>query len=164
MSDVPTITNRVIIDVLRDMPYYGHVLCQLTKIYSDSIGTLGVGRKRDGMLLNLYVSPTYVQSVFKKAPSTVAAYSHLAEVMKHECLHVIFGHLFLNLPDKHRQEIACELSVNSYIDRNRLVDKGVFPQDYKLPEKLGVMEYYNRLPPTQKITLMLDSHGEWKGW
>ena len=31
MAVVKTIIDRVIVDVLLDMPYYGHVLCQLTK-------------------------------------------------------------------------------------------------------------------------------------
>ncbi len=180
MVDVKTIIDRTIVDVLLDMPYYGHVLCQLTKIYTDAVGTIGVGKKRDGLLLNLYISPKYMEGVFQRAPSAMAAYAHLKEVMKHECLHLIFNHIFLDLPDKMREKVACELSVNSYIDRKNLIGQCIFPEDYKLPPKLGVMDYYKRLPQTKTYIVFigggkkkgqdgdgegaqsLDSHEGWK--
>ena len=110
--------------------------------------------------MNLYVSPKYVESVFKRANSALAAFAHLKEVMKHECLHLIFGHIFLSLPDKAREKLACELSVNSYIDRKNLIDQGLFPEDFKMPPKLGVMEYYNRLPETKVTSYALGGKGK----
>ena len=171
--DVERIIRNAIVDVLNKDPFYGHIVCQFPKVFTDSIPTLAVGKSdKDGLLVNLYVNPSYVEDVYSRVGKE-QAFDHLTEVIKHEILHVVFRHLFLDKPDKQRQQIATELAVNSFLNRSKLVDKGIFPEDYKLKDRLGFDVYYNSLPDmknkpelsknnTGKKGEPLDSHDLWK--
>ena len=171
--DVERIIRNAIVAVLNKNPFYGHIVCQFPKVFTDSIPTLAVGKSdKDGLLVNLYVNPSYVEDVYSRVGKEQAFY-HFTEVIKHEILHVVFRHLFLDKPDKQRQRIATELAVNSFLNRSKLVDKGIFPEDYKLKDRLGFDVYYNSLPDmknkpelpknnTGKKGEPLDSHDLWK--
>ena len=171
--DVERIIRNAIVAVLNKNPFYGHIVCQFPKVFTDSIPTLAVGKSdKDGLLVNLYVNPSYVEDVYSRVGKE-QAFDHFTEVIKHEILHVVFRHLFLDKPDKQRQQIATELAVNSFLNRSKLVDKGIFPEDYKLKDRLGFDVYYNSLPDmknkpelsknnTGKKGEPLDSHDLWK--
>ena len=171
--DVERIIRNAIVAVLNKDPFYGHIVCQFPKVFTDSIPTLAVGKSdKDGLLVNLYVNPSYVEDVYSRVGKE-QAFAHFTEVIKHEILHVVFRHLFLDKPDKQRQQIATELAVNSFLNRSNLVDKGIFPEDYKLKDRLGFDVYYNSLPDmknnpespknnTGKKGEPLDSHDLWK--
>ena len=171
--DVERIIRNAIVAVLNKNPFYGHIVCQFPKVFTDSIPTLAVGKSdKDGLLVNLYVNPSYVEDVYSRVGKE-QAFEHFTEVIKHEILHVVFRHLFLAKPDKQRQQIATELAVNSFLNRSNLVDKGIFPEDYKLKNRLGFDVYYNSLPDmknkpelpknnTGKKGEPLDSHDLWK--
>lgn len=154
MLNIENFITSVKIRLLQRLPWYGHVLSQLPIVYSDKdVSTLGVGKScRDDILVKLYVNPNYIEKVIKDCNKDEEKVSdHFIEVMKHEVLHLLFSHITLGFPDKSRQTIACELSVNSYIDRQKLVPDsqnakaGVFPEDFNLKPKLGVKEYYDLL-------------------
>ena len=144
--DAERVIRNAVVQVIRECPFYGHIIAQFPKIFTEKIPTLAVGKEdRNGFLINLYVNPQYVASVYEKTDK-ISAFNHFVEVIKHEVLHTIFKHLFIKKSDKQKQMIACELSVNSYIDRQKLVDKGIFPEDYNFPARLSIEEYYNLLP------------------
>ena len=163
--DAERVIRNAVVQVIRECPFYGHVIAQFPKVFTNKISTLAVGKENNnGFLINLYVNPEYVESIYTKTDKT-SAFNHFVEVIKHEILHTVFRHLFLRKPDQQRQMIACELSVNSYINREKLVDKGIFPEDYEFPERLSFEEYYNLLPENpqkpEKSGNQLDSHEPW---
>lgn len=156
MIDVERLVTNTKIDLLRKYTFYGHIISQLPVVYvtdesSKGISTLAVGKeKATEIQTKLFVNKDYLSRLEEKHGFNKVQ-SHLMEVLKHEIYHLIFRHLTVDLPDKQRLGIACECSVNSYIDRNLLIDEngngkpGVFPEDFKLEDKLGVHEYYRQL-------------------
>lgn len=163
--NVERIIRNVIVAVLREQPFYGHIISQLPKIYTDKIPTLAVGKSNaEGLLINLYINPDYVEKIYSQTTKE-QAFNHFVEVIKHEILHIVFQHLYIKKPDVERQKIAMELSVNSYINTQNLVTKGIYPEDYKFSRKLGFEEYYNMLPQSPSVPEMkqyLDSHDLWR--
>lgn len=151
MIVVERVINSAIIQILKANPFYGHVVCQMPKIYTQSVPTLAVGRRKGDILISLYINPKYIEDVYERAPSKQAAFTHVMEVLKHEIFHTVFRHLFIKKPNRKKLQLACELSANSYICRENLLDKGVFPKDYKLQDCLGVEEYYNLLPNDESV-------------
>jgi len=180
--NVELLMTNVFINLLRKHFFYGSVLSQLNKVYTDSIETLGVGKEnREDAFVKLFISPAYVNHVCDIANRNEdRVIEHFTEVMKHEVHHFIFGHLSLDFEDEYRQTIACELSVNSYVNRNKLIpsdgeDKpGVFPEDFKFESKLSVKQYYDLLKNNSRFKKMatadavkqllksIDNHGKWK--
>ena len=167
MIQVQKVITNGKIQILRRHSFLGHILCQLPVVYSDLVQTMGVGKiGQDQIQVKLYINKSYVQGLFQKFLFH-QAYGHILQVLKHQIYHIIFNHLTLDLRDKHRQQIACELSVNSYIDRSKLRDVkeqrcGIFPQDYGFKDKLGVHEYYRLLEDKIGEQKSLDSHEYWK--
>lgn len=142
--DVEHAVNSAIIHILRDNMFYGHIICQLPKVYTNTVDTFAVGKIKGGCLISLFINPEYIEEKYRQYGSD-KAFNHICQVIHHEILHVIFKHLWIDKPNKTKLMIACECSVNSYIDRTKLLDKCVFAEDFGLPRKLGVEEYYNKL-------------------
>lgn len=166
--DTEKFVTNLKINLLRILPFYGHILGQLPAVIVNNkhgaavVPTMGVGKgSKDELLVKLFVNSDYVDHVVDLCNrDEKRVVDHFTEVLKHEMHHLIFGHLNLELKDKQRATIACELSVNSYIDRSKLVGeptkgdmdtRGVFPEDYGLERGLGVMEYYNLLKTNSKF-------------
>ena len=154
--DVEHAVNSAIIQILRDNMFYGHIVCQLPKVYTTSVETFAVGKCNGSYLISLFINPDYVESKYKRYGSK-KAFDHICQVIHHEILHIIFKHLWLTKPNKLKLDIACECSVNSYIDKNKILDKCVFPKDFGLKDKLGVEEYYNKLsiPESKSIRIVV---------
>jgi predicted metal-dependent peptidase len=136
---------------------------QLPIVYvtDGSVPTMGVGKaSKDEIMVKLYVNTDYINEIidFCNKDETKVV-NHFTEVLRHEVHHLVFAHLTLDLPDKQRQTVACELSDNSYVDRQKLVsttgDKpGIFPEDFGFPSKLSVHEYYEKLNDNKKFNEM----------
>lgn len=167
MVDVEKFMTNIRINLLRTMGFYGHVLMQLPIVYVEGnhdVSTLGVGKNnKDEIMVKLFVNKDYVNEIIDICNhDEKKVVDHFTEVLRHEVHHLVFGHLTLSLPDRQRQTVACELSDNSYVDRKKLVpskgeekDKcGVFPEDFDLPPKLGVHEYYDLLNDNKKFNQM----------
>jgi predicted metal-dependent peptidase len=161
--DVEQFMANLRVHLLRTHCFYGNVLAQLPTVFDNkAVPTLGVGKQnKNELLVKLFVNPDYVEHVIDVCNrDKKKVVDHFTEVLKHEIHHLIFEHLTLTLPDRSRQMVATECSVNSYIDRSLLVpedgqDKaGVFPEDFGLESKLGVHEYYARLEGNKKFMKM----------
>ena len=153
------------IDMLTTNPFYGHIYCKLYKVFTNQIPTLAVGKSPRDPMVNLYVNTDYVKKIVTENGWNKAK-DHFAQVLQHEMLHLIFKHMYLTEPASHRREIACELAVNSYIDRNKLCDKGVFPEDFGFQPELGFREYYRLLEdkmPELTITLKIGGGQDQQG-
>jgi predicted metal-dependent peptidase len=163
MVDANQFMTNIRVNLLRTMGFYGHVLMQLPIVYNDkNVPTMGVGKgNKDEIMVKLFVNPDYIEEVINQCNrNEQKVVDHFTEVLRHEVHHLVFGHLTIDLPDKQRLTVACELADNSYVDRNKLVpakgsDKaGVFPEDFNLPSKLSVYEYYDLLNDNKKFNQM----------
>jgi len=125
--------------LILDEPFYGLFLIGINKQYSDRIPTAGVSKHGIGMQLT--INPNFF---------TELSELHRVGLIKHELLHIAFGHLLLrDLYSDHKLfNIAADLEINQYISSNMLPDGGLllssFPE-LNLPTKAGTKVYYNLL-------------------
>jgi len=141
-----------VIDLIRHKVFYGHILQQLTKVYTGhGIPTMGVGKRVDDMLIKLYINQDFVQKIWDEADSEDVAWQQLLGVLEHEVLHIILDHLTLRFSDKTRGAVAVDLSVNSYINRNNLPPSGQFAEDYSMETKKSAMWYYQNLQDNEEF-------------
>lgn len=191
MNIEAAITSASIL-MLNKLPLLQYIYRQLPQIYTTDIPTLAVGKHPSQFLLHLYINPDYVEGIINKFGWQTAR-RHFSWVLTHEMLHVVYKHCFLPVPKSRARELACECVVNSYVNREELApdNKGIFPEDYKLPKEQGFFEYYDyflkNFPPSSSNSLLeasngngdedgqivveidgkklmtLDSHGKWDG-
>jgi predicted metal-dependent peptidase len=120
-------------------PFYGLFLVGLNKVYTDKIPTAGVSQH--GIGVQLAVNPDFFTDLNDK---------HRIGLLKHELLHISFGHLLIRdqYSDKKLFNIAADLEINQYIDDDYLPDGGItmnsFPE-LDLPARAGTKIYYDLL-------------------
>lgn len=155
--DIEKFMLKLRMTMLREHPFYGHVLMQMPIVYTDDIDTFGVGKSsKSDILIKLYINKQYIHKI-SGICNIHRTYDHFYEVLKHEIHHMIFGHIMLKLEDRQRQIVACELSANSFVNRNMLATEyegqkpGVFAEDYDLEPKLSALEYYRLLEHNKKF-------------
>ena len=125
-------------------PFYGLFLIGINKQYSKRISTAGVSKKGIGMQLT--INPEFFNELSE---------DHRFGLIKHELLHIAFGHLLLrDLYSNHKLfNIAADLEINQYILESKLPDGGLllssFPE-LKLPIKAGTKKYYELLEQAQE--------------
>jgi predicted metal-dependent peptidase len=141
--------------ILRE-PFYGLFLIGLNKKIRKDVPTAGVSK--NGIGIQLSINPDF----FMKLPD-----EHQIGLLKHELLHVSFGHLMMrdSYPNKKLFNIAADLEINQYIDRNMLPEGGLTLDSFaelKLPKKAGTKKYYDLLEqecknnPCQSLQSILD--------
>lgn len=128
-------------------PFYGLFLLTLNKDYSTQTPTAQVGR--EGINLKLEINKTWWD--------TLTDLQQLA-LLKHELLHICFGHLWMTFPNPEKTNIAADLEVNQYIDN--LPPDGCFIEKMfpTWPKKAGIHEYYNRLTLEDTSYNAFDDH------
>jgi predicted metal-dependent peptidase len=125
-------------------PFYGLFLIGINKHYSDKIPTAGVSKHGIGMQLT--INPEFYNELSE---------DHRFGLIKHELLHIAFGHLLLrDLYSDHKLfNIAADLEINQYIKESKLPTGGLllssFPE-LNLPIKAGTKKYYKLLEQAQK--------------
>jgi predicted metal-dependent peptidase len=125
-------------------PFYGLFLIGINKQYSNKIPTAGVSKQGIGMQLT--INPEFYNELSE---------DHRFGLIKHELLHIAFGHLILrDLYNDHKLfNIAADLEINQYILESKLPDGGLllssFPE-LKLPIKAGTKKYYELLEQAQE--------------
>jgi len=80
---------------------------------------------------------------------------HRLGLIKHELLHLAFGHLVLrtSFSDKRLFNIAADLEINQYIGSKYLPEGGLLLESFpelNLPKKAGTTEYYRLLKEAQQ--------------
>lgn len=163
--DVEKMVMNGVIDLIRNKIFYGHILQQLHKVYTEgecpTIPTMGVGKHSDDIVIRLIVNKDFVKSIFKDSVSASTkdersrqesdVWDKFVGVLEHEVLHLIFEHLSMQFTDRIRGNIACDLAVNSYIDHHNLLEGALHPDLYNLEPCKGAMWYYVRLKDNQKF-------------
>ena len=120
-------------------PFYGIFLIGLQKEFSKQCATAGVGKHGIGM--RLVINPDFFGDLSEL---------HQQGLLKHELLHIAFGHLILSdkYPNKKLFNIAADIEINQYIDSDMLPAGGLTLNTFKelrLPRKAGTSEYYKLL-------------------
>ena len=120
-------------------PFYGLFLIGLNKHYSKDIPTAGVSQ--NGIGVQLTVNPDFFTDLSPE---------HRIGLLKHELLHISFGHLITRdlYNDKKLFNIAADLEINQYISNDYLPPGGLsldnFPE-LNLSSRMGTRYYYDKL-------------------
>jgi len=125
-------------------PFYGLFLVGMNKKYRNDLPTAGVSK--NGMGVQLAINPEFFDGLTEKQQ---------IGLLKHEILHVSFGHLILRdkFEDMRLFNVAADVEINQYIGPDYLPEGGLtidtFPE-LKLPERAGTKVYYDLLQEAQQ--------------
>lgn len=126
-------------DLMLKEPFYGLFLIMLNKQWSKKIPTAGVSRQ--GINFQLYLNEDFW--------NILSPIQHMG-LLKHELLHIAFFHItdYDHLSDKEIANIAMDIEINQYIDKDSLPPGPQLPESYpelKLEAKKGTQYYYDKL-------------------
>lgn len=98
-------------DLMLKEPYYGIFLIMLNKIWSKAIPTAAVGK--NGINYQLIINEDFWDSLGE---------FHKLGILKHELLHVAFGHLttYFRFTNKKLANIAMDMEINQYLEKGWL--------------------------------------------
>ena len=125
-------------------PYYGFFLIMLNKTWRQDLPTAGVSK--NGINYQLAINEEFWTSLSEE---------HQLGLLKHELLHIAFGHLtsFGSFTDKTLANVAMDMEINQYIDTDWLPKGGIMIEDYEdlnLDRKAGCRYYYKKLQELQQ--------------
>jgi len=131
--------SRISKTLIFSEPFYGIFLIGMQKEFSKRLATAGVGKHGIGM--RLVINPDFFAELSEL---------HQQGLLKHELLHIAFGHIIMadRYPDKKLFNIAADIEINQYIDRNMLPAGGLTLDTFKelrLPKRAGTDKYYKLL-------------------
>ena len=131
-------------------PYYGFFLIMLNKTWRQDLPTAGVSK--NGINYQLAINEEFWTSLSEE---------HQLGLLKHELLHIAFGHLtsFGSFSDKKLANVAMDMEINQYIDTDWLPKGGIMIEDYEdldLDYKAGCRYYYKKL---QELKQEKDKNG-----
>lgn len=139
--------SRCAVELLRNEPFFGHILGGLQRHFTKNIPTLAVGLRGDS--IQLIINPDFLLNKLKRFDQRIA-------VLKHELLHIVFKHLFRNQSISHDPilwNLASDLVVNQYIAPYHLPDGAIllttFP-DLELNAEETADYYYSELIKLRK--------------
>lgn len=130
-------------NIMLSEPFYGYFLIGLNKKITEGVPTAGVSKHGVGM--QLAINPEFFNNLSD---------DHKHGLIKHELLHISFGHLFMcdKYPNFKLFNIAADLEINQYIKPDQLPDGGMtldFFADLNLAKKAGTDYYYKKLEEAQ---------------
>lgn len=106
-----------LVDFLWNEPFYSRILRSLNKIESEEIPTAGVSSHENE--ITLWWNREFLSGLPKK---------HIGGLLKHECLHLVFGHTSERRRDPHIiWNYSTDLAINSTIPSNELPEGGLVP-------------------------------------
>jgi len=125
-------------------PYYGFFLIMLNKTWRKDLPTAGVSK--NGINYQLAINEEFWTSLSEE---------HQLGLLKHELLHIAFGHLtsFGSFSDKKLANVAMDMEINQYIDTDWLPKGGIMIEDYEdlnLDTRAGCRYYYKKLQELQQ--------------
>jgi predicted metal-dependent peptidase len=126
-------------DLMLKEPYYGFFLIMLNKLWSKKVPTAGVSK--NGINYQLVVNDDFWERLSE---------NHRLGLLKHELLHIAFGHLttVFKFSDRKMANIAMDMEINQYIDVDYLPEGGIMIDNYaelNLDRKAGARYYYDKL-------------------
>lgn len=120
-------------------PFYGFFLIMLNKVWTNRVPTAGVSK--NGINYQLAINEDFWTGLSE---------NHRVGLLKHELLHIAYFHLsmYFNFPDKRLANIAMDMEINQYIDKDLLPEGGIDIDNYgdlNLDKKAGCRYYYEKL-------------------
>ena len=136
--------SKVSKDLMLKEPYYGFFLIMLNKVWSNNLPTAGVSKQN--INFQLAINPEFWESLSE---------NHMMGLLKHELLHIAFNHLttFSMFQDKKLANIAMDMEINQYIDKDYLPEGGIdidtYSPELDLDRRAGSRYYYDKLKQFQ---------------
>jgi predicted metal-dependent peptidase len=144
MMDKQQSLSKIGKELMLKEPYYGFFLIMLNKLWdSKRVPTAGVSK--NGINYQLAINPEFWESLSEE---------HKYGLLKHELLHIAFGHLttFFKFSDRKLANVAMDMEINQYIDNQHLPEGGININDYEdlnLDTRAGCRYYYDKLKQLQ---------------
>ena len=144
MTHIADMVARAAKTLMFSEPFYGLFLVGLNKKYRKDLPTAGVSK--NGIGIQLAINPEFFEELPEK---------HRIGLLKHELLHVSFGHLVMRDRFKCPKlfNIAADLEINQYIGSDYLPEGGVTMEMFKdlnLDVRAGTTYYYEKLEEAQQ--------------
>lgn len=138
-------------------PYFAPVAFLMTLVETPKVGTMAVDQRG-----RLYYNPGFVQDLTDQ---------ELVGILWHEVNHLVRDHPTRgeNLPNKRKRVVAADLEINDDADEAGVAlpqgeHRGLYPEDYGLPRRKTMEEYYHLLPEeAQKPDHTFDRAGSGEG-
>jgi predicted metal-dependent peptidase len=135
--------SKISKELMLKEPYYGFFLIMLNKVWRKDLPTAGVSK--NGINFQLAINEDFWTSLSEM---------HQMGLLKHELLHIAFGHLtsFKSFKNKRLANVAMDMEINQYIDEDWLPEGGIDINDYEdlnLERKAGCRYYYDKLSQFQ---------------
>jgi predicted metal-dependent peptidase len=139
MMDKAQSLSKISKDLMLKEPYYGFFLIMLNKVWRKDLPTAGVSKQN--INYQLAINEEFWTSLSD---------DHKMGLLKHELLHIAFGHLtsFSSFSNKKLANVAMDMEINQYIEDSWLPEGGIRIEDYedlKLDKKAGCRYYYDQL-------------------
>ena len=136
--------SKISKELMLKEPYYGFFLIMLNKVWRKDLPTAGVSK--NGINFQLAINEEFWTGLSEM---------HQMGLLKHELLHIAFGHLtsFKSFKNHRLANIAMDMEINQYIDKDWLPTGGVDIDDYEdldLDRKAGCRYYYDKLNQFQE--------------
>ncbi|MFT3682901.1 MAG: VWA-like domain-containing protein [Ferruginibacter sp.] len=141
--------TRTSIELLLKEPFYSHLFSSLNKeVVTDESGIATMAVSLYEKTFSLFINAGFWDNFLTDK-------LHRYGVVKHEILHIIFKHLHVNEPHRNRLllNIAMDLVVNQYIERNLLPGESIFLETFpelQLEKEKGYGYYYEKLEELQQ--------------
>ncbi len=131
--------SKISKDLMLKEPYYGFFLIMLNKVWRKDLPTAGVSKQN----INYQLA---INEEFWTGLSDM----HKMGLLKHELLHIAFGHLvsFSSFSNKKLANVAMDMEINQYIEDSWLPEGGIRIEDYedlRLDKRAGCRYYYDQL-------------------
>ena len=139
MMDKAQSLSKISKELMLKEPYYGFFLIMLNKVWRKDLPTAGVSKQN----INY-------QLAINEEFWTGLSDDHKMGLLKHELLHIAFGHLtsFSSFSNKKLANVAMDMEINQYIEDSWLPEGGIRIEDYedlKLDKRAGCRYYYDQL-------------------
>lgn len=131
--------SKISKELMLKEPYYGFFLIMLNKVWRKDLPTAGVSK--NGINFQLAINEEFWTGLSEM---------HQMGLLKHELLHIAFGHLtsFKSFKNKRLANVAMDMEINQYIDKDWLPEGGIDINNYEdlnLERKAGCRYYYDKL-------------------
>ena len=136
--------SKISKELMLKEPYYGFFLIMLNKVWRKDLPTAGVSK--NGINFQLAINEEFWTGLSEM---------HQMGLLKHELLHIAFGHLtsFKSFKNHRLANVAMDMEINQYIDKDWLPTGGINIDDYEdldLDMKAGCRYYYGKLNQFQE--------------
>ena len=148
---------KAVVNISRHKEFYGHIIQQFEKVFvgdDHTIDTAAVGRFPGQRFIKMWLNYRFFHDI-REGVKAEQARIWTRNVIEHEILHIVFGHLFMKLEDKVRSNVAKDCVINSILnpeDKKEVIPGNyVHPSHYGFPLDKSTLWYYTNLRENEKF-------------